>query len=96
MNFYDLVQQFELFLKEHNCYNDFINNNHNRDINYLNYIDILKKCPGDVILYAFSFTKTSNASFWAKLSCDWRHVYYNYLEKGKFKYLSEKTNLWKD
>lgn len=96
MNFYDLLQQFKLFLKEHNCYDDFINNNHNRDASYFDYIYLLKKCPCNVILYAFSWSKTSNAGFWARLSCDWRSIYYNHLEKGRFKYLSKETNLWKD
>ena len=96
MNFYDLVQQFELFLKEHSCYNDFINNNNNRSAYFYDYIYSLKKFPNDVILYAFSWTGTSDANFWSDLSIEWKCVYHNYLEKGKFKYLSKETNLWKD
>jgi hypothetical protein len=96
MNFYDLVQQFELFLKEHNCYNDFINNNSNRTISYSDYIDLLKKCPEDVILYAFSWYRTSNSNFWSNLNRDWVYIYYNYLKKGKFKYFNKETNLWTD
>jgi hypothetical protein len=96
MNFYDLVQQFELFLKEHNCYKDFINNNYNRTASYYDYIYLLKKRPDDVILYAFSWSGTFDANFWSRLSYDWRHVYFNYLKKGKFKYFNKETNLWKD
>ena len=96
MNFYDLVQQFELFLRENNCYNEFITNNNNRSGSYSNYIDSLKKYPADVILYAFSWSRTSNADFWSNLSFEWKRVYFHYLAIGKFKYLSKETNLWED
>lgn len=96
MNFYDLVQEFKLFLKEHNCYNEFITNNYNRSESYSNYIDLLKKYPADVILYAFSWSRTSNVDFWSSLSIEWSNIYYNCLVNGKFKYFNKETNLWED